>query len=137
MAEITVTDKTSLIRLGHVGENLANHVMFDISDWIDDYGEGVATVLHKRYGETEPYSTVCVQEDNKVMWPITSTDTKTAGRGKCELHFTTASGVVAKTKSISTLVLSSILASGESAESSCSEATDDDISELLDEVFEE
>ena len=50
------------IDLGLQGENLARTLEFDISDWRAEYGEGTVQLLHRRFGDRDPYPAAIEQE---------------------------------------------------------------------------
>lgn len=80
--------------LGHQGEKLALRVVFDITEWIDTYGNGTAHLLHQRKGDAEPYPVGTVQEGSVVRWDVSEADTAVEGSGKYELHFYTGEALV-------------------------------------------
>lgn len=75
------------IMLGRTGEKNARQVVFDISEWISLYGEGIAQLIHQRQGDSAPYPCAVAQNGAEVSWTITTADTATAGRGKAELQY--------------------------------------------------
>ena len=91
MANITidVTGKTSQINLGIQGENIVENVIFDISSWIDEYGEGVAYIYAKRKGDTEPYPIALTMDLDvgTATWEVTAVDTAYKGKGFAQLIF--------------------------------------------------
>ncbi|MEE1165401.1 MAG: hypothetical protein UHU21_17110 [Lachnospiraceae bacterium] len=75
------------INIGRQGENLARNIYFDLSDLIDTYGEGTATLVHMRPSDKAPYVCAVTRIDTFLIWAPTSTDTSYAGAGKCELRW--------------------------------------------------
>lgn len=75
------------IELGKRGENLACRVVFDISTWQKEYGEGVVQLIHQRNGDKTPYPCVVAADGSNAYWNITSADVDVAGRGHCELQY--------------------------------------------------
>ena len=75
------------IELGKRGENLACRVVFDISTWQKEYGEGVVQLIHQRNGDKTPYPCVVEADGGNAYWNITSADVDVAGRGHCELQY--------------------------------------------------
>ena len=75
------------IELGKRGENLACRVVFDISTWRKEYGEGVVQLIHQRNGDKTPYPCVVEADGGNAYWNITSADVDVAGRGHCELQY--------------------------------------------------
>lgn len=78
----------SILPLGRQGEHLAQQIVFDLSDWIKVYGEGVAELLYQRPGDARPYIREIQQEGEAATWIITSWDTEiTTLSGHCELRW--------------------------------------------------
>lgn len=75
------------IDIGRQGENLARNIYFDLSDLIDNYGEGTATLVHMRPSDQAPYVCTAVRTGTFLIWSPTSTDTAYSGSGKCELRW--------------------------------------------------
>ena len=73
------------IHIGRVGEHLATDVIFDISNWVEEYGEGTAELVVNQNGESYPQFTT--REDNHIIWTVTNSNTADAGMGKCELFY--------------------------------------------------
>lgn len=96
------------IYLGKQGENLARKICFDeISEWKKIFGEGRFELLHQRYGDSAPYPVLIENQDNKVYWKVTLSDTAIAGEGKCELHYI-VDDVIVKSKIWTTSVIESL-----------------------------
>lgn len=76
------------LNLGRKGENRARTILFDISQWRKLYGDGVASLLHQRAGDAEPYPCDIQTDGNTVAWEITNADTAVASQyGKYELQY--------------------------------------------------
>jgi hypothetical protein len=90
------------IDIGRQGENLARNIYFDLSELINTYGEGTATLVHMRPSDKAPYVCTVTRSDTFLIWAPTSTDTAYAGSGKCELRWvvgdTLAKSVIYTTK---------------------------------------
>lgn len=92
MADFTIDvsrSKTSRINLGIQGENIIEHIIFDISGWIEEFGEGVAYIYAQRKGDENPYP-VALDMDldaGTATWTITDADTAIKGKGKAQLVF--------------------------------------------------
>lgn len=92
MADFTIDvsrSKTSRINLGIQGENIIEHIIFDISGWIEEFGEGVAYIYAQRKGDENPYP-VALDMDldaGTATWTITDADTAVKGKGKAQLVF--------------------------------------------------
>ena len=79
------------IVLGRQGENFAEQVVFDVTEWQSIYGtdnaECVLFVKRPKELEEDIYTAVTIQEGNKIIWPITSYETELVGTGACELQY--------------------------------------------------
>ena len=75
------------IPVGHQGENCAQKIQFDVTDWVDTYGEGTVALLLKRPGDVIPYPVVMENEDNIYTWIPSETDTRKEGIGEIELQY--------------------------------------------------
>lgn len=95
------------IPLGKQGENLARRIQFDISHWIDEYGQGTVQLLHQRKGDELPYPACIAVKDATVYWEITAADTGTAGYGQCELQYY-AEDVLVKSQTWRTVAAASL-----------------------------
>lgn len=81
-----------IINLGRAGENLATTVVFDVSSWIEEFGENGTFSLFVQQGTNEYYlQTVTGPLNGKVKWNITNNNTAIVGLGKCELSYTKTS----------------------------------------------
>lgn len=95
------------IDIGRQGENLARNIYFDLSELINTYGEGTATLVHMRPSDKAPYVCAVTRSDTFLIWAPTSTDTSYAGTGKCELRWVVGD-VLAKSIVYRTFVAESI-----------------------------
>ena len=50
--------------IGRVAENEVTGVEFDLTPWIQTYGEGAATIVMKRWGDTDPYPVALEIDEN-------------------------------------------------------------------------
>lgn len=86
--EINVSDNTATtISLGNQGENNIRHVVFDYSQFAEQYGEGSLTLVVQRSRIDTPYPVVLDIEGHKATWTISNTDTAIAGKGNIQLHY--------------------------------------------------
>lgn len=76
------------VALGEKGENGVSAVLFDYSEWIEDFGNGAISLLVKRKGDTAAYPVVLSTADGIATWTISDTDTAVQGYGKAEYIFT-------------------------------------------------
>lgn len=100
--EIKVNPKRPIM-LGQFGENDARKVIFDISEWVTDYGTGSAQLLHRRYGDVEPYPCTVTKEGNRVVWTVQAADLQPGGYGEAQLSYYVNNTLVAKTPVYRTL----------------------------------
>lgn len=84
---IDVSQRISQIHIGYQGENEANQVVFDISSWIDEYGNGEAVLHILRNGEKLPYAKDCTIDGTNAIWVIDDIDTARSGRGVAQLVY--------------------------------------------------
>lgn len=83
---ISLTDRT--IYLGKSGENRSRELVFDVGEWIADFGEdGAVYLLHQRLGDRDPYPAVITREGRAASWVITTADVNYPGKGKAELQY--------------------------------------------------
>lgn len=73
------------IMLGRREENEATQVVFDISYFIETFGEGTATLLAKRSKDENAYPVAVTQENETVTWLVSNADTAYQGQGQAEL----------------------------------------------------
>lgn len=78
---------TAPIYIGREEENKVTVVQFDLSDWINLYGSGSATLRIKRRGDRNPYPVPLVISDGIATWIISSTDTQIRGHGEAQLTY--------------------------------------------------
>lgn len=78
-----------VLQVGYQGENEVTDVLFDISSWITEFGEGVAQLRVKRPGnsEDESYVLSLIITDGKAVWTVSETDTFNKGNGKVQLSY--------------------------------------------------
>lgn len=86
--EIDVRSGTSgTINIGRQGENAVKTITFDYSVFVEEFGDGVLTLVVQRRKDDEPYPVLLETEDNKATWTVTSTDTAYKGTGKIQLSY--------------------------------------------------
>lgn len=104
----------SPIHIGRQGENLATKVVFNIDDWIRDFGEGSINLVIQQneiiYPQLIERSTVAYKtKDPKtgeeietsveyVDWIVTEENTQMAGKSQCELFYSVEKGLVQLTQ---------------------------------------
>ncbi len=83
------------IKLGRRGENKARKVVFDVlGKWREGYGEGSASLIVQRNGDSAPYPVTLTEEGGMLVWLVSSADTAVAGEGMAELRYTVGDTVV-------------------------------------------
>lgn len=83
------------ICLGRQGEGNARQIVFDISHWVDKFGEGVIQLAAQRTGDADSYLCVVERDGSNVRWTIAEADTAKPGNyGKCELFYYFGNGNV-------------------------------------------
>ena len=83
-------NSSSVLHIGRVGENNATKVVFDISKWIEEYGNGEVTLVIEQNGVISLIGTsdpALQFEGNKVTWLVSDAFTKMEDRGQCELYY--------------------------------------------------
>ena len=98
--------RASVITIGRQGEHLAMQVVFDCSDLQKHYGDGRAELLHSLPDGTI-YPVYVVRDGTKVLWNVSASDTKLAGRGQCELRWY-VNDTLAKTAVYTTNIVASL-----------------------------
>ena|GEM_PF-6334023 len=75
------------ICIGRRGEHLARQVQFDLTEWVQIYGEGRADLLYLRPDDQNPYPIPTQRQENLLLWTVTNIDTAQAGEGRFELRY--------------------------------------------------
>ncbi|MBR4545696.1 MAG: hypothetical protein IKO14_06985, partial [Oscillibacter sp.] len=74
------------IQLGHRWEHHARRIVFDISEWVKDFGAGTVQLLNQRQSDASPYPVAVTRTDTDgvtannmagvlVLWDVTNVDT--------------------------------------------------------------
>ena len=84
---ITVGQPNQTIKLGRRGENEVTKVVFDVSYFVETFGEGSAVLFAKRSNDTEAYPVAITTNENEVTWIVNNADTQYVGQGKAELFW--------------------------------------------------
>lgn len=79
------------IRIGFEGENAVSRVDFDMTSWVEKYGEGSLVLFVIRPRDTVPYPVSLSIVDGIATWNITSTDCARHGSGAIQLKYTVGS----------------------------------------------
>lgn len=85
----------STIELGRAGENLAQEIIFNVSDWLEAFGsEGGFSLLVRRPGDAQPYPVEVALADGSISWAVSDLDTASPGFGQAELMYLVGNAVV-------------------------------------------
>ena len=93
---IYASDPRKPIPIGVQGENDARTVVFDISRWIEDYGNGSALLVHQRPGDAEPYPVTTAQKAGTVEWTVQQADIIAGAPGRAQLSYQVGENIVAR-----------------------------------------
>lgn len=97
------------ILLGRQGERNTRQVVFDLNDWINDYGEGYAQLAVRRPGEDNYYLVPVLREESAAVWEVSAADVGVAGQsGECELSWHSDDGAFVKSQTWRTAVLEAL-----------------------------
>ena len=100
--------------IGRVAENEVNGVEFDLTPWIQTYGEGAATIVMKRWGDTDPYPIALeIDENGKAVWMFSAADLAKPGYAYAQLSFETATEKRKKSPIYTLKIGKSLIATGE------------------------
>ena len=75
------------IPLGYRGERDVTQVMFDLTDLIKTFGEGVAQLTVRRSGDPKEYAAAIEQNGNSAVWTVGAEWTAVDGSGSCQLSW--------------------------------------------------
>lgn len=84
---IVNAEMNSKIHIGRAGEHKATTVVFDISDWVKQFGERYAELVVEQNSLIYPQKTEYQPGDTEVRWIVTRSNTAEPGIGKCELFY--------------------------------------------------
>ena len=90
MNVINVTPEMRTLPLGRRYENERTQFVFDVSEWLEEFPEGTIVLLTMLPWAAETYEPTIEgpDEEGKITWTITSTETAGEGRGCCQLMLT-------------------------------------------------
>ena len=89
------TTLSVILQLGRVGENNANEITFDFSDWQSEFGEGTVSLVCKRPTDAEGYPVSLTVSGTEATWLVSSTDVAYEGLGQAQITYT-VNGVIKK-----------------------------------------
>lgn len=81
-------ERSVMLNLGRVGENNITEFVFDYTNWTDEFGEGVLSLVLKRQGDAEGYPKSMTVESGQSTWVVDSTDAGVEGIGEAQLTYT-------------------------------------------------
>lgn len=97
------------LQIGVQGENLANAIQFDMSDWIAEYPNAHIHVLFKPYNSNVPSPVASQLDENILTWRPSYTATAVTGVGYTEVRaIDPDTGLVKKSRIIPTSVENSV-----------------------------
>lgn len=110
MAEIIKKiDNIYYLQIGVQGENLANAIQFDMSDWIAEHPSAHIYVLFKPYNSNVPSPVTTQLDENILTWRPSYTATAVTGVGYTEVRaIDPDTGLVKKSRIIPTSVENSV-----------------------------
>lgn len=116
--KITREQRTYKVPLGRRGENKATVQPFDITYFVEEFGEGRAELVHRLPYEKTYYPVPIERDGNIVTWTVLSCDTAKQGAGDAEIRWFVPNedgdDVLAISTTMKTIILSSM--SGEEGE---------------------
>ena len=96
-----------VIPIGRQGEKNHKVIIFDLSEMIDKYGSGTATLVVRRSQDLAPY-VVTTSTDTELEWTVSDTDTLYEGNGSAEIRYEFESEGLSKSVTYQTVCKSSI-----------------------------
>lgn len=96
---IDVGSDITYFPIRYKGESGAREVIFDVSEFKEEFPNGAASLRILWPGEKEPRaSTTITQSGNEVHWIVSANDTAAEGEGKTELFWSINGTDIVKTK---------------------------------------
>lgn len=105
---IYANDPRKPIPIGFEGENDARTIVFDISRWIEDYGNGTALLVHQRPGDAEPYPVTTTQKAGTIEWSVQQADIIAGAPGRAQLSYQVGENIVARSPIYTTIAADEI-----------------------------
>lgn len=76
------------IFIGYKGENHARCLIFDLTDCIEEFGDGGFAISFMRHGDAQPYIVTDTDSlETTAIWEINATDTAVEGYGMVQLQY--------------------------------------------------
>ena len=92
VAEINQENKT--IHIGHARENQATSVPYDITEWVNEFGDGAVDLVVQNPGAAEPHPGNLRRSGNQVEWIVADEDLTAAGKGSAQFRYTVGDTIV-------------------------------------------
>lgn len=106
---IKKVDNLYYLQIGVQGENMANEVKMDVSEWVEKYPNGHLYILFKRYNDQYGYPVATTYEDGILTWTPSVADTSVPGVGYAEVRLMDAENdIVKKSRILPTVVENSV-----------------------------
>lgn len=80
-----VSERPVIIVIGQQGENDAENIQVDYTEWIKKYGSGIITAEYQRPDMSYPYPVTLTMADGIATWTVSETDVtwEDSGNGSC------------------------------------------------------
>ena len=98
---------TRIVDIGIQGENKARTNIFDITEFVENFGEGTLSILHQRPGEDYAYPVSFVLDGYLAIWKSRNSDLEIAGHGQLILQYE-VDDIIVKTLIFTTVIHKSI-----------------------------
>lgn len=89
--DIDVQKKPGVIELGVQGDNIADAAVFDVTEWVEEYGAGTVYIYHQRASDPAPYfkelPIVTSGGKSTATWTFDDADTGVKGEGAAQLLY--------------------------------------------------
>lgn len=83
-----IVENCKTLFIGRRGENEVTEVVFDFSEWQEQFGAGVIDLYVKRNLDVDAYPVVLSVDGTVATWLVTAADTDVVGNGKIEFVYT-------------------------------------------------
>lgn len=100
-------DKPEYLGLGIRAENIVHAWVFDVTYFIDRYGDGTPVLYNKGAGDMVAYPCLIERSENLVTWILRDVDLAYKGVGECEIFWLVGEGI-AKTEVYKTVTIKDI-----------------------------
>ena len=83
-----IVENCKTLFIGRRGENEVTEVVFDFTEWQEQFGTGVIDLYVKRNLDVDAYPVVLSVDGTVATWIVTAADTDVVGNGKIEFVYT-------------------------------------------------